>query len=82
MDNRLRALYLDTVSQRIVIIGASYAGMCSALALCSKGLDVCIVERAETPGRRGSGVVVQPRMEEQLKQNGLESRDAIGIAPL
>lgn len=81
VDNPPSPRYLEGVSHRIVIIGASYAGMCSALALCSKGLGVRIVERAETPGRRGSGVVVQSRMEEQLKQNGLESRGVIGISP-
>lgn len=56
--------------------------MCSALALCRKGFDVQIAERSETAYRRGSGVVVQPRMEEYLRQNGLESREAIGVSPV
>lgn len=81
VDTRGRRNYLEQVSQRILIIGASYAGMCSALALCCKGFDVQIAERSETAYRRGSGVVVQPRMEEYLKQNGLESRKAIGVSP-
>ncbi len=81
MDDHPRGRYLQGVSQRIVIIGASYAGMCTALALCCRGFDSHIVERSASPSRRGSGVVVQPRMEEYLRRNGLESKLAIGVAP-
>ncbi|MFW5844140.1 MAG: FAD-dependent monooxygenase [Spirochaetota bacterium] len=70
------------MSQGILIIGASYAGMCSALALRRNGFEVRIAERSQTTYRRGSGVVVQPRMEEYLSRNGLESREAIGVSPV
>ena len=82
MDTSRRRDYLESVSQRILIIGASYAGMCSALALCRNGFDVQIAERSDTAYRRGSGVVVQPRMEEYLTRNGLESREVIGVSPV
>jgi 2-polyprenyl-6-methoxyphenol hydroxylase-like FAD-dependent oxidoreductase len=82
VDTSRRRNYLESVSHRILIIGASYAGMCSALALYRKGFDVQIAERSDTAYRRGSGVVVQPRMEEYLTRNGLESREAIGVSPV
>ncbi len=76
-----RGNYLGGVSHRILVIGASYAGMCSALALCCRGFHIQIAERSETPYRRGSGVVVQPRMEEYLERSGLGARGAIGVSP-
>ena len=82
MDSCCRGDYLRRVSHRILVIGASYAGMCSALALCCRGFDVQIAERSDTAYRRGSGVVVQPRMEEYLKRNGLGARGAIGVSPV
>jgi 1-hydroxycarotenoid 3,4-desaturase len=36
--------------ERVIIIGAGIGGLCAALSLAVKGLEVTVVERASTPG--------------------------------
>jgi 1-hydroxycarotenoid 3,4-desaturase len=45
-------------SRRVVVIGAGTAGLCAALALAARGLEVTVVERADRPGGKMREVVV------------------------
>jgi len=56
---------------RAIIIGASYAGLISAVALQCNGWDVQVIERSRERLRTGGGVVVQRRMAEYLEQQGI-----------
>ena len=37
------------MSERIVIVGSGIAGMCTALALAKRGLDITVLERDTPP---------------------------------
>ena len=37
------------MSERIVILGSGISGMCTALALARKGLDITVLERDTAP---------------------------------
>jgi phytoene dehydrogenase-like protein len=39
-----------------VIVGAGYTGLAAASILASKGLDVTIIEKNDSPGSRGRGM--------------------------
>ena len=43
---------------RVVVVGAGVAGLVSALMLACRGLQVTLVERAETPGGKMRQVLV------------------------
>ena len=45
-------------AHRVVVVGAGVAGLVSALLLACRGLQVTLIERAETPGGKMRRVVV------------------------
>ena len=47
-----------TRTHRVVVVGAGVAGLVSALMLACRGLQVTLVERAETPGGKMRQVMV------------------------
>ena len=44
--------YLCTMSKRVIVIGAGFAGLSAATSLADKGYDVVILEKNEMPGGR------------------------------
>lgn len=57
----------------VIIVGASYAGLCAASAFQAKGWKATVLERSLERQREGGGVVVQKRMGEYLEAHGLAS---------
>ena len=49
-----------TAPARVAVIGAGIAGLSAALALAQQGLDVTVLERAETPGGKMRSLPVGP----------------------
>ena len=45
-------------THRVVVVGAGVAGLVSALMLACRGLQVTLIERAETPGGKMRQVMV------------------------
>ena len=77
MTQAQRELYFHTMkkphSQHVVIVGASYAGLCAAAAFRANGWRATVIERSREALRTGGGVVVQPRMAEYLEAHSLAS---------
>jgi 1-hydroxycarotenoid 3,4-desaturase len=48
-------------SGRIVVIGAGIGGLCAAVDLAARGLEVCLVERSASPGGKMREVLVAGR---------------------
>jgi 2-polyprenyl-6-methoxyphenol hydroxylase-like FAD-dependent oxidoreductase len=63
----------NACSQHVVVIGASYAGLCAAAAFQANGWRATVVEKSPDVSRTGGGVVVQPRMAEYLEAHNLAS---------
>jgi 1-hydroxycarotenoid 3,4-desaturase len=43
---------------RVIIVGAGVGGLCAALALAARGVDVTVLERAPRPGGKMREVMV------------------------
>ncbi|WP_040835481.1 FAD-dependent monooxygenase [Nocardia brevicatena] len=57
--------------RRAIVAGAGIGGLATAAALCRRGWDVEIFERADAVGEAGSGLTLWP--------NGLRALDVIGL---
>lgn len=62
-----------STSRHVVIVGGSYAGLCTAAAFKANGWNTTVIERSSNPLRSGGGVVVQRRMADYLESHGLAS---------
>ncbi len=71
--NRTFSAMKKTHSQHVVVVGASYAGLCAAAAFQANGWSATVIERSREALRTGGGVVVQPRMAEYLEAHNLAS---------
>jgi 2-polyprenyl-6-methoxyphenol hydroxylase-like FAD-dependent oxidoreductase len=58
-------------SQRIVIVGAGFAGLASATLLARAGAQVTVIEKFATPQAVGAGILIQP--------TGLAAIQTLGI---
>lgn len=61
------------MSNKAIIVGASYAGLSAAAALRCKGWEVEVLEKSADTGRVGGGVVVQKQMADYLEEHGIAS---------
>ncbi len=62
---------MNSISQaRVAVIGGSYAGLCTGLALRCVGADVHVYERTVQNNRIGGGIVVQPDFADYLEAFG------------
>lgn len=64
---------------KIAVIGGSYGGLCSALAMRCVGADVHIYERSEQYNRIGGGIVVQPDFAEYLESFGYARPETVAV---
>jgi len=58
VDGSARAGSAASAHQRVVVVGAGIAGLVSALVLAHRGLDVTVVEAADTPGGKMRQITV------------------------
>jgi salicylate hydroxylase len=61
-------------SLRIAIVGGGIGGLCAALALRARGLDVSVFEQAEVLREIGAGVSIHPNAARLLRRIGLEDQ--------
>jgi salicylate hydroxylase len=54
----------------IAIVGAGIGGLCAALALNARGMDVTVFEDAESPREAGAGISIPPNAARLLKRTG------------
>ncbi len=64
---------------RVGVIGASYGGLCAALALRCVGCDVRVFERSPDFDRIGGGIVVQPEFAEYLEAFGYARPEQVAV---
>ena len=83
-------------SRRVVVVGAGVGGLCSALVLAHRGLDVTLVEAAPTPGGKirqtlvdGVGIDAGPTvftmrwvLEQMLAEVGTSLADILTLEPI
>ena len=83
-------------ARRVVVVGAGIGGLCSALVLAHRGLDVTLVEAAATPGGKirqtmvhGVGVDAGPTvftmrwvLEQMLAEMGTSMQDILTLEPI
>jgi len=68
---------------RVIVIGAGIAGLTTAIALRSKGLDVTVLEQSDALKEIGAGIQIASNGSLVLRHLGLEEGlNSIGIAPL
>ena len=83
-------------ARRVVVVGAGVGGLCSALVLAHRGLDVTLVEAAATPGGKirqtmvdGVGIDAGPTvftmrwvLEQMLAEIGTSLADTLTLEPI
>ena len=83
-------------TRRVVVVGAGIGGLCSALVLAHRGLDVSLVEAAATPGGKirqtlvdGVDVDAGPTvftmrwvLEQMLAEMGTSLQDILTLEPI
>lgn len=83
-------------ARRVVVVGAGVGGLCSALVLAHRGLDVTLVEAAATPGGKirqtmvdGVGIDAGPTvftmrwvLEQMLAEMGTSLSDVLTLEPI
>ena len=83
-------------ARRVVVVGAGIGGLCSGLVLAHRGLDVTLVEAADTPGGKihqtlvdGVGIDTGPTvftmrwvLEQMLAEIGTSLSDILTLEPI
>ncbi len=67
-------------SLRVAVIGGSYGGLCTGLAMRCIGADVHVYEQSDQHDRIGGGIVVQPDFAEYLEAFGYARPEAVAVA--
>src|SRR5690625_650625 len=53
---------------KVIIIGGGIAGLCSAISLVRKGIEVKVYERSLTPTEAGAGIIIAPNALQALEK--------------
>src|SRR5690625_6565215 len=53
---------------KVIIIGGGIAGLCSAISLVRKGIEVKVYERTPTPTEAGAGIIIAPNALQALEK--------------
>ena len=65
----------------LLIVGAGPVGLASALELARRGIELRIIDKAETPSKLSKAIGVNPRTLELLEPSGASATKAIATSP-